>query len=95
MLCSDAALSGNLDILKWARAQIPPCDWDAAVCQDAAFQGRTEVLKWARSQEPPCEWNDGTMVCVNAAKNGFLETLQVCMVMCRCVYVCVCVCLSI
>ena len=44
-------------MLKWARAQEPPCPWDEDTCADAAEGGHLDVLKWARSQDPPCPWS--------------------------------------
>ena len=32
LLCSVIADNGHLDVLKWARAQDPPCFWDRRVC---------------------------------------------------------------
>ena len=59
LVCAATAISGHLNVLKWARAQNPPCDWDARVCRNAAKYGHLDVLKWARAQNPPCpEYDD-------------------------------------
>ena len=44
-------------MLKWLRAQIPPCPWDWWTCREAAQGGHLEVLKWLRAQNPPCHWS--------------------------------------
>ena len=61
-------------MLQWARAQNPPCDWDAYLCMDAAENGHFDVLKWARAQNPPCDWDH--LVCRYAAMNGHLYVLK-------------------
>ena len=59
LVCAATATGGHLDVLKWARAQNPPCDWNADVCRYAAKKGHLDVLKWARAQNPPCpEYDD-------------------------------------
>jgi len=52
-MCMWAALSGQLEVLKWMRAQNPPCPWNALTCR-AAARGHLEVLEWMRAQNPPC-----------------------------------------
>ena len=47
LVCRAIAYSGHLDVLQWARAQDPQCDWNADVCSDAALKGHLHVLKWA------------------------------------------------
>jgi len=56
-VCSHAAASGHLEMLKWARAQDPPCPWDVTTSRNAARYGHVEVLVWARVQDPPCAWD--------------------------------------
>ncbi len=69
-------ITGNLEALKWARAN--GCPWDASTCRKAAagrshFQGQHfEVLKWAHANG--CEWD--VMCCAFAALLGDLEMLQ-------------------
>jgi len=72
--CGTAAFNGNLDVLKWARNQTPPCPWDADTCTGAALNGHLDVLKWARSQSPPCPWD--AITCTFAAKKGHVEVLR-------------------
>ncbi len=69
-----AAKYGNLSVLKWLRAQSPPCPWGKYVCSDAAESGQLAVLQWLRAQDPPCPWD--SYVCDNAALNGHLVVLQ-------------------
>ena len=64
------AMSGNLEVLKWARSN--GCPWDVITCSFAAKNGHLEVLKWARSND--CPWDEYT--CRNAARNGHLEVLK-------------------
>ena len=68
--CTDAALGGHLDSLKYLRSQ--GCPWDSDTCANAAFGGHLEVLQWARAQG--CPWDAFTCEC--AAMNGHLEVLQ-------------------
>ena len=67
LVCGTIAYSGHLDMLKWARAQNPPCDWNAWVCIHAAYNGHLDVLQWARAQDPPCAWDE--RVCINVPSN--------------------------
>ena len=46
LVCRTIAKYGHLDVLQWARAQDPPCPWDAWVCSDAAENGHLDVLQW-------------------------------------------------
>jgi hypothetical protein len=43
-----AARYGHLTVLQWARAQQPPCPWDAKICLAAAPDGAT--AEWIRAQ---------------------------------------------
>jgi hypothetical protein len=68
--CSEAALNGHFELLKWIRQN--GCEWDMNVCSNAALNGHFEILKWARQNG--CEW---TMdVCSYAALNGHFEILK-------------------
>ena len=69
-----AASGGHLEVLKWLRAQDPPCPWNVHTCGFAAEGGHLEVLKWARSQDPPCHWDEWT--CVRAVSVGQLKVLK-------------------
>ena len=71
----NAAEFGQLEMLKWARANGALWDvwaWNSKLCAHAAKGGHLEVLRWARKQG--CAWNEGT--CTWAAHNGHLEMLQ-------------------
>ena len=52
-----AAKYGYLNIIKWLRAQNPPCPWSHETCSVAASHGQFEVLQWLRTQDPPCPWS--------------------------------------
>jgi hypothetical protein len=73
-ICTSAACYGHLDVLKWMRAQNPPCPWNEWVCCYTAQNGHLDVLKWMRAQEPPCPWNE--WACAYAARNGHLDVLK-------------------
>jgi len=70
MACSDAAVTGNLDLLKQLRED--GCPWNAWTCAYAADYGHLDILRWARKNG--CPWDEWT--CFNAAYNGHLETLR-------------------
>ena len=69
-LCRLAAEEGQLEILKWLRAN--DFRWDSRTCQWAAKCGHLEVLQWARANG--CPWDEWT--CTGAAEGGHLEVLQ-------------------
>ena len=69
-ICSTIALRGDLEILKWARANGYP--WNEWTCSYAAEGGYLEILKWARGNG--CPWDEST--CSNAAQGGHLEVLK-------------------
>ena len=50
-LCGEAAGRGDLEVLKWLRAE--GCPWDEAACRFAAFGGHLEVLKWLQAEGCP------------------------------------------
>jgi len=70
MACSDAAVAGNLDLLKQLRED--GCPWDEDTCSSAAEYGHLDVLQWARKNG--CPWNGDT--CAYTAQYGHLEILQ-------------------
>jgi len=43
-----------LHILKWLRAQHPPCPWTSSACKYAIEDDNFEILRWLRTQRPPC-----------------------------------------
>ena len=69
-LCMCAAEEGQLEILKWLRANDFP--WNESTCLWAAKCGHLEVLQWARTNG--CQWNE--LTCHSAALGGHLEVLQ-------------------
>lgn len=68
--CYLASISGNLNILKFLRAN--GCMWNEETCSMAALNGHLDVLKWARDNN--CNWDHNT--CTNAAQNGHFEVLK-------------------
>jgi len=52
-VCLYAAKHGNLDMLRWARAQNPPCPWDIRTCGYAEKNGHRECYEWARENGAP------------------------------------------
>lgn len=47
-----AAAKGNLEILQWARAQDPPCQWDRTKCSELAKKGSHSATRdWIESQD--------------------------------------------
>ena len=70
VLHQEAAAKGQLEVLKWLRAN--GCPWDEQTCASAAQAGHLEVLQWARANG--CPWDKYT--CSEAAENGHLEVLQ-------------------
>ena len=50
-LCRLAAEEGQLEILKWLRAN--GCPWDEWTCSIAAYRGHLEVLHWLRENGCP------------------------------------------
>jgi hypothetical protein len=68
--CEFGAVSGKLEVLKWARVNGSP--WDEKICHHAALVGHLDVLQWA--YENGCPWDEDT--CRGAAQGGKLEALQ-------------------
>ncbi len=68
------AREGQLETLKWLRAQDPPCPWNEHTCLYAAQGGQLETLRWRRCQVPPCAWDKYT--CRYATRGGHLEVLK-------------------
>lgn len=69
-ICSAAARSYNLQLLKYLRKI--RCPWDARTCSAAAEGGHMEVLQWAEANS--CKWDETT--CLSAAKGGHLDILK-------------------
>ena len=53
---TEAARSGNLELVKWLRGD--GCPWDAYTCYWAVDQGHVKVLRWLRGNG--CPWSAGT-----------------------------------
>ena len=51
--CSNAAMNGQLEVLRWVHAN--GCPWDAATPAYAAENGHLEVLQWAVTNG--CDWD--------------------------------------
>ena len=61
--CSQAALGGHLEVLKWAREN--GCEWDSDTCSNAAIEGHLEVLNWACENGCP---HDHEKLCIKKQK---------------------------
>jgi hypothetical protein len=70
--CSNAALNGHLEVIKWCRKN--RCPWDVYTCANAAQNGHLDILKWCRKNR--CPWTQST--CWNAAENGHLDVIKWC-----------------
>ena len=51
--CRGAARGGQLEALKWLRAQLPPAPWTENVLKDAMGRGHLHILEWAAEQGCP------------------------------------------
>lgn len=45
-------------ILRWLRAQDPPCPWDEETISNAVMYENYKMVEWLRAQEPPCPWSE-------------------------------------
>lgn len=70
IVCLNAAEGGQLDVLRWARAN--GCAWDERTCSWAAYAGHLDVVRWARANGCPLDKE----TCANAAEGGHLDVLQ-------------------
>jgi hypothetical protein len=68
--CTSAAVGGQLETLKWARANY--CPWDEETCAAAARHGHLDVLRWVRKQG--CPWDATTTAA--APSGGHLRVLK-------------------
>jgi hypothetical protein len=68
--CVAAAYVGNVEMLKWLRAD--GYLWDELTCEYAARGGQLETLRWLRANG--CRWDKWT--CARAAKGGQVEMLK-------------------
>jgi hypothetical protein len=69
-----AAACGDVERLRWLRAQDPPCRWDEHMCSAAAGGGHLDALRLLQAQDPPCPWDWQT--CSAAAEGGHLDVLR-------------------
>jgi hypothetical protein len=72
-----AVVGGHLNILKWAREELPDLVWEEWLYMFSASAGHFEILKWLRSQDPLIPFNelDG-WTCSMAAAKGQVEILK-------------------
>lgn len=85
--CTEAAKSGQLSVLQWARSpgdffhtlwnicrrvRWQNCPWDEWTCAYAALHGHLTLLQWARSKG--CPWDYSTYI--YAAMRGHVEVVQ-------------------
>lgn len=54
--CAAAAKGGQLETLKWLRAQEPPFEWTGLTFENAVMEGHLDVCKWINAQDPKCPW---------------------------------------
>ena len=69
-ICREAAEYGQLDALKWLKAN--GCGWNSYTCHVAAAGGHLSCLQWARDNG--CDWDSWT--CFHAAAGGHLSVLK-------------------
>ena len=72
--CEYAAGAGHLEILQWARTQVPPCPWNKDTYLRALIGGHLETLQWAHANGCPLDDTDCTVSC--AAQYGHTHILQ-------------------
>jgi hypothetical protein len=58
MVCALAAEGGHLAVLKWAREQDPPCQWDGRTFDTAHHSPKSnaETLQYVLANECPTEY---------------------------------------
>jgi len=69
--CSEAARSGNLELLRWLREE-KKFVWNRWTIQRAASCGHLHIVKYCMEQKCPIEG----LACAFAAKNGHLDILK-------------------
>jgi len=69
--CSNAAKNGNLELLKWARAQ--GCPWNGTTLLHACAEGHLEVVQWALDNHCDCDFATALHV---MAKHGHFHVLD-------------------
>ena len=51
--CDLAAMNGHVEVLKWARAQVPPCPWTYRAIAGAVSDDEPEAAEWCRANGCP------------------------------------------
>ena len=82
LIAAQCSATHNRNILKWARAQNPPAEWDEEVANMAAdaedalgHEQHIEMLTWMFTEaNPPCPWSDD--LCRRAAERLNLGVLK-------------------
>ena len=69
--CSEAAVTGNLALVRWLR-EVKKFDWNEWTINAAAQNGHLHIVKYCMEQKcPRCE-----LACSSAAKSGHLDILK-------------------
>jgi len=69
--CSEAAVTGNLALVRWLR-DVKKFDWNAWTIDEAAQYGHLHIAKYCTEQKCP----RGSFACALAAKYGHLDILK-------------------
>ena len=69
--CSEAALTGNLALVRWLR-EVKKSDWNAWTINAAARFGHLHIVTYCMEQK--CR--HGSLTCAHAAASGHLDTLK-------------------
>ena len=69
--CSEAALTGNLALVRWLR-EVKKFDWSQRTIGSAAHNGHLHIVKYCMEQKCPRSKN----ACACAAKSGHLDILK-------------------
>ena len=72
--CEETATHGDIEMLKWLRAE--GCPWDAWVCARAACGGHLEVLNWLQAEGCPREENACTEAAASEATKVMIYKWQ-------------------
>ena len=68
--CSEAALTGNLALVRWLR-EVKKFDWNQRTISSAAHNGHLHIVKYCMEQKCPLG-----IACAHAAKSGHLDILK-------------------
>ena len=69
--CSEAALTGNLALVRWLR-EVKKFDWNEFTINEAAQYGHLHIVKYCMEQKCP----RGSLTCAYAAAYGHLDILK-------------------